>query len=96
MKLLNKIWAKLTIKDKMQQEKKLATINKEPWVAVVNVEFTDPEDSTSGAFELDWNEFFVSMLTDQGYSGRTDSEVIDQWFRDVCRGVISEDFDQQT
>jgi hypothetical protein len=70
--------------------KELATDADEPWVDVIETVFEDPENPSKGSFELDWNQQFIDLLIEQGYSGRGDSDVIDQWFNDLCRGVIGD------
>jgi hypothetical protein len=70
--------------------KELATEADEPWVDVIETTFEDPDNPSTGYFELDWNKQFVNQLIEKGYSGRTDDEVIDQWFNDLCRGVIGD------
>ena len=73
--------------------KELATEKGEPWVHIVSVEL-DPENVGQGAFELDWNEFFVAKLVRAGYKGRDDQQIVDQWFQDVCRNVVLETYEQ--
>ena len=73
--------------------KDLATERGEPWVNIESVEL-DPENIGNGAFELDWNEFFVAKLIRAGYKGRDDQQIVDQWFQDVCRNVVLETFEQ--
>ena len=70
--------------------KTAATANKEPWVAVLQTH-VNPESPRNGFFELDWNEYFVLMLRNNGYTGITDEEIVDQWFSDLCREVGSEE-----
>jgi hypothetical protein len=70
--------------------KTAATANKEPWVTVLQTH-VNPENPKNGFFELDWNEYFVSMLRNNGYTGTTDEELVDQWFSDLCREVGSEE-----
>ena len=70
--------------------KSAATANKEPWVAVLETH-VNPESPRNGFFELDWNEYFVLMLRNNGYTGVTEEEIIDQWFSDLCREVGSEE-----
>lgn len=93
MKFFKKQIAKFRFKDQ-KLEKELANIDKQPWVKVINVSMTDPKDPSTGFFELDWNDEFVQSLHDAGYSGRNSEEVVDQWFNDLCRGVISNEFDE--
>ena len=73
--------------------KQLATEKGEPWVNIISVEL-DPENIGQGAFELDWNEFFVAKLVRAGYKGRDDQQIVDQWFQDVCRNVVLETYEQ--
>ena len=73
--------------------KELATERGEPWVTVVQVEL-DPENIGNGAIELDWNEFFVAKLIRSGYKGKDDSQIVDQWFTDLCRNVVLETYEQ--
>ena len=86
-----KKWRARQIPDEVLREKTLANIDGEPWVRVVSVEFENPNDPTTGFFELDWNQAFVQKLVDAGYSGRTDEMIVDMWFDDLCRGVLNED-----
>ena len=95
MKIIKKAMAKMRLKDE-KLEKELATINEEPWVKVISVTMADPKDPSTGFFELDWNEKFVDSLIESGYSGRTAEETVDMWFNDLCRGVISNEFEEGT
>lgn len=80
-------------KSKKKSDKELATERGEPYVNIVKVEL-DPENVGNGAFELDWNEFFVAKLVRAGYKGRDDEQIVDQWFQDVCRHVVLETYEQ--
>jgi hypothetical protein len=70
--------------------KTAATARQEPWVAVLQTH-VNPESPRNGFFELDWNEYFVLMLRNNGYTGITEEEIVDQWFSDLCREVGSEE-----
>jgi hypothetical protein len=74
--------------------KELATERGEPYVAVLSMD-VDPENLHQGAFELDWNEKFVANLLRAGYQGKSDSDVVDQWFQNVCRHVVMETWEQE-
>jgi hypothetical protein len=66
-------------------EKEKATLNEEPWIAVIDSGF-DPEKGLNGVyFEFDWNELWITYLRMNGYSGPTEAAVVDAWFADVCR-----------
>jgi hypothetical protein len=73
--------------------KAAATKKGEPYVSVVSVEL-DPDNVQNGAFELDWNDIFVSKLMKAGYQGKDDAQIVDQWFQDICRNVLMENFEQ--
>jgi hypothetical protein len=73
--------------------KQIATEKGEPYVNIISVDL-DPENIGNGAFELDWNDFFVAKLVRSGYKGKDDSQIVDQWFQDVCRNVVMETFEQ--
>ena len=70
--------------------KTAATANKEPWVAVLDTH-VNPENPRNGFFELDWNEYFIVMLRNNGYTGGTDEELVDAWFQDLCREIGNEE-----
>lgn len=74
--------AKLTPKDR-------ATRKKEPWVGVLNTH-VNKENIRNGFFELDWNEYFVLQLKQEGYGaeGDNDEEIVDRWFRELCANVV--------
>lgn len=82
---------KLTVKVKSAKE--LATKRGEPYVSIINVEL-NADDIGNGAFELDWNDIFVAKLLKAGYQGKTDSDVVDNWFKTVCRNILTEEYEQ--
>ena len=74
--------AKLSPKDR-------ATRKKEPWVGVLNTH-VNKDNIRNGFFELDWNEYFVLQLKQEGYGveGDPDEEIVDRWFRELCANVV--------
>jgi len=76
-----------------KSEKELATERGDPYVAVLGLEL-DEMDPSQGAFELDWNDKFVANLVRAGYQGKTDADIVDQWFQNVCRHVVMETWEQ--
>ena len=74
--------------------KELATERDEPWVEVLSMDI-DKDNPGNGAFELDWNDKFLSNLIRSGYQGKTDQDIVDNWFKAVCRNVIQENFEQE-
>jgi len=85
-----KKWRANKIQDNDLREKTIANIEGEPWVKVVNIQFTDAANPGSGFMELDWNKLFVKTLSDAGYSGRKDEDVVEMWFTDLCRGLSNQ------
>ncbi len=77
--------AKLTPKDR-------ATRRKEPWVAVLDTK-VNKDNVRNGFFELDWNEYFIVQLKQAGYGfdGDPEEEIVDRWFRDLARNILSEE-----
>ena len=69
-----------------KSEKDLYTERGEPWVQVLRID-VDPNNLHQGAFELDWNEYFVLQLRTAGYLGETEEEVVDEWFSELCRNL---------
>ena len=69
--------------------KERATRKKEPWVGVLNTH-VNQDNIRNGFFELDWNEYFVLQLKQEGYGadGDKDEEIVDRWFRELCANVV--------
>ena len=74
--------------------KELATEAGEPWVEVLGIDI-DKDNPGQGAFELDWNDKFVANLIRAGYQGKTDQDIVDNWFRSVCQNVVMENYEQE-
>lgn len=84
-------------KPKKKTEKELANDRGEPYVNIVSMEI-DPNNLHQGAFELDWNDKFVSNLVRAGYQMKqddTDADIVDRWFQNVCRHVVMETWEQE-
>jgi hypothetical protein len=84
-------------KPKKKTEKELATERGEPYVTILSMDI-DPNNLHQGAFELDWNDKFVSNLIRAGYQMKpddTDADIVDRWFQNVCRHVVMETWEQE-
>lgn len=79
-----------------ERDKRLATLNGEPWVTVTEMGFGRDGNAQEGSFELDWNQEFVDLLRKNGVPGITDEDLVNNWFIDVCRSVAHEDFSDGT
>jgi len=97
---INKVKDKFVKKDKaetseekrlrlLQEEKAAATKAKKPWVAVLDTH-VNQNDIKNGFFELDWNNEFIEQLLDAGYKGESNEQIVDAWFKDIARNVLSE------
>ena len=70
--------------------KEIATAANEPWVNVMQTR-VDHDNPKNGFFELDWNDNFILMLRGAGFLGHTEEEVIDGWFKELCKSVAEEE-----
>jgi len=72
--------------------KERATAKGEPYVAVLDTK-VNPDNVRNGFFELDWNDLFVLQLKQAGYGfdGDADEEIVDRWFRGLCKDVANEE-----
>ena len=76
-------------------ERDRATRDGKPYVNVTAVTI-DPSDPSFGNFELEWNDLFIENLIKAGYRGRTNEQIVDQWFESVCRNIGNQEFAQFT
>jgi hypothetical protein len=77
--------------------KEVATENDEPWVNVLSMDI-DPANISNGAFELDWNDKFVTSLVRAGYQKQPNEEdyiIVDRWLQVICRNVVQENYEQE-
>lgn len=83
--------------NKIESEKKIATLKGEPWVGTISSEYKKGRGTDGFSFELDWNNEFVVMLREAGYDGLTDNLTVEEWFEDVTKNelvdLIGEDID---
>jgi len=73
----------------LAKEKELATKEGKAWVAVLDTQ-VNPDNIRNGFFELDWNNQFIEELLDAGYTGETNEEIVDQWFRTIATQILNE------
>ena len=71
--------------------KEIASKRKEPWVDVLHLH-VNSDDIRNGFYELDWNEYWVLKLKQEGYGtdGDPDEEIVSRWFRDSSAFVAAE------
>ena len=76
--------------------KEAATLAGEPYISIVKVNL-DPNNINAGEFELDWNSKFAANLARAGYQmrpGESEDVIVDRWFKEVCRNVVLEVYEQ--
>jgi|TARA_R110001592_G_scaffold4360_7_gene24607 hypothetical protein len=74
----------------LDKEKEYATKHNQPWVAVLDTQ-VNPDNIRNGFFELDWNNEFIEQLLDAGYSGESNEEIVDKWFKSVIIQMLEEE-----
>ena len=77
-------------REALNKEKEAATKAGEPWVAVLDTQ-VNPDNIRNGFFELDWNNEFIEQLLDVGYSGETNEEIVDAWFKTIVSQMLEDE-----
>ena len=77
-------------REALEAEKEAATAKGEAWVAVLDTQ-VNPDNIRNGFFELDWNNEFIEQLLDAGYSGETNEQIVDAWFRTIVTQMLEEE-----
>lgn len=98
---INKNLQKNTKSDKPLSEtkktnKEIANEHGEPYVTITSMDI-NPENLHEGAFELDWNDKFITNLVRAGYQmqpNESEDIIVDRWFQNVCRHVVMETWEQ--
>jgi len=72
--------------------KEVATRRKQPWVNVLDMQ-VNKDNIQNGFFELDWNDYFIEELIENGYGTEADKqeEIVDRWFRDIVFNMLQEE-----
>lgn len=69
--------------------RELATLDKRPYVNITNIEM-DSKGIGTHSIEFDWNEYFITNLKENGFTGNTEEELVDKWFITVSTAIASE------
>lgn len=77
-------------KELCDKEKQEATEQHRPWVTVLDTNINE-DDIKNGFFELDWNEAFIELLLDEGYSGESQEEIVEKWFNSIIFNILQEE-----
>ena len=70
-----------------------ATHRREPYIEIVSME-VDYNNLNNGSVEFEWNTLWIDQLIRAGYQGKTDADLVDQWYTNVCRNVVLETYEQ--
>lgn len=89
-KRVNKLTPEQKRREALEREKEAATKAGEPWVAVLDTQ-VNPDNIRNGFFEIDWNNEFIEQLLDAGYSGETNEQIVDAWFRTIVIQMLEEE-----
>lgn len=73
-----------------EKEKREATERNEPWVAVLDTH-VNSDNIKNGFFEMDWNDKFIDVLLDEGFTGDTQEEIVEKWFNIVIMNMLEEE-----
>jgi len=70
-----------------------ATDRREPYIEIVAMD-VDYNNLNNGSVEFEWNTLWTDQLIRAGYQGKTDADLVDQWYTNVCRNVVLETYEQ--
>lgn len=71
---------------KEEHIKETKTINGEPYITITNVTI----ETGQIGMEFDWNEHFIKELKDNGFTGQSDQDIVDQWFTSFATMVAAQ------
>lgn len=72
----------------IEREREKAKASDEPWIEITGERYN--EDTKEVEMNLDWNNAFVKMLRENGYSGHGDSEIVNRWFKSVSDSISAD------
>jgi len=77
---------------KKRNPKEYATRRKESWVNVLDMKVNE-DNIRNGFFELDWNDYFIEELMQNGYGTEADpqEEIVDRWFKEIVYNMLMEE-----
>lgn len=92
-------WEKRKAEEKAKRlielERKRKKDSSEPWVEIVSEHYD--EISKQVEIKLDWNKAFITMLRKNGYTGSSEQEIVDKYFKrlseDIAKDIHETDYD---
>lgn len=74
-------------------QKELSTLEGKPFIHLIDGKYIKDEyGSGQLSFEFEWNSIFVTDLKKQGYPGLSPDEIVNNWFTDVCRQIVENEY----
>ena len=70
----------------------VADHKEEPYIEVLDL---NVEEGQAGYVELEWNDYFIKMLHKNGYKGKSDEDIVNKWFNELCRTVLIQEMKDQ-
>ena len=90
IEFFKKLFSKPVVDPVTETAKEQASRKGEPWVRVIDTK-VNVENPRNGFFELDWNDHFIALLKSNGFKGDNDEEIVDKWFKELCKNILSEE-----
>lgn len=90
IEFFKKLLGKVPADTLTETAKEQASRKGEPWIRVIDTK-VNVENPRNGFFELDWNDHFIALLKSNGFKGDNDEEIVDKWFKELCKNILSEE-----
>lgn len=71
----------------IEETKEQATAKHKPWFKILDTQ-VDPDNINYGFFDFDWNDNFIDILMDNGYTGESQEEIVEKWFNAIIREML--------
>lgn len=73
-----------------ERDRRIADARQEPFFTCIGGKTVETNGSLGMILEFDFNDKFVESLRAQGVLGRTEDDVVNNWWADVCRSIARE------
>ena len=68
--------------DAIEYERRINDLHKNPW-AKIHFNYDENNDPENMQTEIVYNDYFIKKLQSQGYSGKTNDDIIQSWLSQV-------------
>lgn len=90
----NELLFKYKLISEIDYERNKANIKKEPWIKIVSEFSLEENGSNKLGFKFEWNEYFITLLINNGYKGPTEESIVEKWFNNVIKISLLESLDE--